>query len=73
MFDDIVAVELRAVAGAMYPLIDNTFTPDAPPGRSTTCVDTELPWNVSYLDAFPYLDHPVSGFDVRSLSADGRR
>ena len=36
-------------------------------------VDTEMPWNVSYLDRFPYLDHPVSGFDVRSLSVAAER
>ena len=27
------------------------------------------PGNVSYLDVFPYLDHPVSGYDVQPLSA----
>jgi hypothetical protein len=26
------------------------------------------PGNVSYLDVFPYLDHPVSGYDVQPLS-----
>ena len=29
VFDDIVAIELRAIAGATYPLVDQTFTPDA--------------------------------------------
>ena len=28
----------------------------------------DLPWNVSYLDRFPYLDHPRSGFEISSLS-----
>ena len=68
VFDNIVAVELRAVAGATYPLVDSSYTPDAAAGGLFDLVDAELPWNVSYLDAFPYLDHPVSGFDVRSLS-----
>ena len=27
--DDVVAIELRAIAGVTYPLIDKTFTPDA--------------------------------------------
>ena len=68
VIDNIVAIELRAVAGATYPLVDSSYTPDAAAGAIFDLVDAELPWNVSYLDAFPYLDHPVSGFDVVSLS-----
>jgi hypothetical protein len=68
VFDNIVAIELRAVAGATYPLVDSSYTPDDAAGAIFDLVDGELPWNVSYLDAFPYLDHPVSGFDVRALS-----
>jgi hypothetical protein len=30
--DDVVTIELRAVAGATYPLIDPAFTPDAAVG-----------------------------------------
>ena len=29
VFDDVVAIELRAIAGATYPLVDGSFTPDA--------------------------------------------
>ena len=29
VFDDVVTIELRAIAGATYPLVDPTFTPDA--------------------------------------------
>src|SRR2546428_523358 len=29
VFDNVTAVELRAIAGATYPLIDSSFTPDA--------------------------------------------
>jgi Domain of unknown function (DUF4331) len=68
VFDNTVAIELRAVAGATYPLVDSSYTPDAAAGGLFDLVDAELPWNVSFLDAFPYLDHPKSGFDVRSLS-----
>ena len=32
VFDNVVAIELRAVAGALYPLIDHSFTPDAAAG-----------------------------------------
>jgi hypothetical protein len=68
VYDNTVAIELRALAGATYPLVDSSFTPDDAAGAIFDLVDTELPWNVSYLDRFPYLDHPVSGFDVRALS-----
>jgi hypothetical protein len=65
VFDNIVTVELQAIAGATYPLVDPTFTPD---GAATLINDGVLPpGNVSYLDVFPYLDHPVSGFDVLPL------
>ena len=66
--DDVTTIELRAVAGATYPLIDNTFTADAAAGAIYDLQDNALPWNVSYLDAFPYLDHPRSGFEISSLS-----
>ena len=58
MTDNVDAIELRAVAGATYPLVDNTYTADAAAGAIYDLQDTALPWNVSYLDAFPYLDHP---------------
>src|SRR5207247_11371414 len=34
VFAIVPAVELRAIAGVTYPLIDNTFTPDAAAGLS---------------------------------------
>ena len=34
--DDVVTIELRALAGVTYPLIDKTFVPDAAAGRSPT-------------------------------------
>ena len=36
MTDDVVAIELRALAGVTYPLIDTTFKPDAAAGQSPT-------------------------------------
>ena len=70
VFDDVVTIELRAVAGATLPLVDNTFKPDAaagaiydigpvPPPVAPTNPNT-------YLSAFPYLNHPESGFAVPS-------
>ena len=57
--DDVVAVELRAIAGATYPLVAPSFTPDA--AASLLTDGTSAP---SFLSSFPYLDTPHSGFDV---------
>jgi hypothetical protein len=60
--DDVVAIELRAIAGVTYPLIDKSFTPDAAASKLT---DGLTPADVSspYLGTFPYLGVPYSGFD----------
>jgi Domain of unknown function (DUF4331) len=63
--DDIVTIELRAIAGVTYPLIDPKFKPDAAASLVTDGVTP--PGNVSYLKTFPYLDQPVSGYDVKPL------
>jgi hypothetical protein len=67
--DDVVTIELRAIAGAAYPLIDPTFTPDAAVGAVTqglTASDTDqaAKGTEHYLPVFPYLGHPHSGYDV---------
>ena len=60
--DDVVAIELRAIAGVTYPLVDKSFTPDAAAGKLT---DGLTPASVSSpaLGQFPYLGVPYSGFD----------
>jgi Domain of unknown function (DUF4331) len=60
--DDVVTIELRALAGVTYPLVDKSFTPDAAAGVVT---DGLTPADVSspYLDHFPYLGVPYSGFN----------
>ena len=63
VFDDIVAIELRAVAGATIPLVDPTFTPDAAAGILTQGVDPD-PLGDRYLKVFPYLGHPKDGYDT---------
>ncbi len=60
--DDVFTIELRAIAGATIPLVDPTFTPDGAVAVVTDGVNP--PGNVSYLDSFPYLDHPKGGFEV---------
>ncbi len=60
--DDVVAIELRAIAGVTYSLIDKSYTPDAAASKVT---DGLTPANVSAppLSEFPYLGTPYSGFD----------
>jgi hypothetical protein len=60
--DDVVAIELRAIAGAVYNLVDKTFTPDAAADKLT---DGLTPASVSapLLGQFPYLGVPYSGFN----------
>jgi hypothetical protein len=65
VFDDVVAIELRAVAGATYALVDKTFTPDA----AAAAVDdgvTPDDLDVPYLNQFPYLGTPSDGFNTPS-------
>ncbi len=61
-----VTIELRAVAGLTIPLVDKTFTPDGAAGLIND--GTQVLGDVSYLDTFPYLDHPVSGYDTVPLA-----
>jgi Domain of unknown function (DUF4331) len=59
VIDNVVTIELRAVAGATYPLVDPTYTPD---GAAALVADgTEPP--AGFLDRFPYLGVPISGYD----------
>jgi hypothetical protein len=60
--DDVVAIELRAIAVVVYPLIDKTFVPDAAANKLT---DGLTPASVSAppLGQFPYLGVPYSGFN----------
>jgi hypothetical protein len=59
--DDVVTIELRAIAGAVYPLIDPSYVvdavvPDVTDGLTGTSV-TNRP-----LQAFPYLGVPYDGY-----------
>jgi len=61
VFDDVVSVELRAIAGATYPLVNPAFTPDAAAGLLT---DGLTPASVTapFLTSFPYLGVPYDGY-----------
>ncbi len=61
--DDVVTIELRAVAGLTHPLVNPRFVPDA----ATSVIDQGLNSNRvgrPYLNRFPYLGVPISGYDV---------
>ncbi|MEY9845498.1 hypothetical protein ABH940_002576 [Streptacidiphilus sp. BW17] len=61
VFDDVVTVELRAIAGLTYALVDKSFTPDAAAGEITDGLDSSSPEN-PYLSRFPYLGVPYDGY-----------
>jgi hypothetical protein len=61
VFDDVVTVELRAIAGATYPLVDKSYKPDAA-AKAVTDGLTPSSVKARYLDKFPYLGVPYSGF-----------
>ncbi|HEV2370125.1 MAG TPA: DUF4331 domain-containing protein [Acidimicrobiales bacterium] len=69
VFDDVTTIELRAIAGATYPLVDSSYTADAAAGAVTDGLtanagDTTAMGTANYLGSFPYLGTPYAGWDV---------
>lgn len=65
--DDVVGIELRAVAGATIPLVDPTFRVDL----AVNALDDFAPNdNTPLLPSFPYVGLPNSGFAVDPGSAN---
>ncbi|MGH3496231.1 MAG: DUF4331 domain-containing protein [Nocardioidaceae bacterium] len=67
VFDDVTTIELRAIAGLTYALVDPSFTPDAAAGLITqgltsSNTDVTAENTVHYLPGFPFLGTPHSGF-----------
>ena len=64
MFDDVVSIELKAVAGATIPLVDPSYTPDG----AVACglVVRHAPGADRYQDTFPYLGTPHDGYHTPS-------
>ncbi|MBV8528758.1 MAG: DUF4331 domain-containing protein [Candidatus Dormibacteraeota bacterium] len=60
VFDDVVTVELQALAGLLYPKIDSTYKVD---GVVPSVSDGLGPSSTTYSPTFPYLDNPLDGFD----------
>jgi hypothetical protein len=59
VIDDVVTVELRAIAGLTYPLVDPGYVPD---GAASLITDGTTP--PAFLAQFPYLNTPAAGYDV---------
>ena len=69
VFDDVTTIELRALAGVTYALVDKTFTPDAAagaitPGLTSSNKDLTARNTEHYLPTFPYLGTPHAGYDA---------
>jgi hypothetical protein len=63
VFDDIVSIELRAIAGLTYALVNKSYTPDGAAGKLTEGL---TPAADRYQSTFPYLGPPLDGFDTPS-------
>ena len=61
VFDDVVSIELRAIAGVTYKLIDPSYTVDAAAGELTDGL-TPADLGTPYLPRFPYLGVPYDGY-----------
>ncbi|HVA86384.1 MAG TPA: DUF4331 domain-containing protein [Candidatus Saccharimonadales bacterium] len=63
VFDDVVTIEIRAIAGLTIPLVDKSFTPDA---ATSAVTDGVAPDASRYQSTFPYLGVPLDGYDTPS-------
>jgi hypothetical protein len=63
IMDDVVTIELQAIAGITIPLVDKTFTPDK---AIADVSDGVTGAGLTFLPTFPYLGTPYSGYDVPS-------
>jgi hypothetical protein len=59
--DDVVTIELRAVAGLTIPLVDPSFTPD---GAASVVEDGTTNTNAGTTHTFPYLGLPGGGYQT---------
>jgi hypothetical protein len=59
--DDVVTIELRAIAGLTIPLVDKSYTPDAAAGGIT---DGTTNTNAKASENFPYLGLPGGGYQT---------
>jgi hypothetical protein len=64
VFDDVVTIELRAIAGLTYPLVDKNYKPD---GAASLVTDGLTDADTKYQSTFPYLGTPQSGYQTSPL------
>jgi hypothetical protein len=60
--DDVVTIELRAIAGLTIPLVDPTYEPD---GAASAVEDGTSNTNAPLLEEFPYLGLPGGGYQTQ--------
>jgi hypothetical protein len=65
VFDDVVSIELRAIAGLTIPLVDPSYTPDA---AASLVTDGLTDADTTYLTQFPYLGTPQGGYQTSPLA-----
>jgi hypothetical protein len=63
VFDDVVSIELKAVAGATIPLVDSSYKVDGAVGAVSSYL---TPGADRYQASFPYLGTPHDGYDTPS-------
>jgi hypothetical protein len=61
IIDDVVTIEIRAVAGLTIPLVDPSFTPD---GAASAVQDGTSDTNAPTWTSFPYLGTPGGGYQT---------
>jgi hypothetical protein len=66
VIDATTTIELRAIAGATYPLVDKSYEPDEAAGGIT---DGTAPLPFRFQPTFPYIGAPHSGFDFPSTTS----
>jgi hypothetical protein len=65
--DDVATIEVRALAGLTYALVDKTYTPDGAAALVTDFTDQDptvvpVPMGSPFLNMFPYLGVPYDGY-----------
>jgi hypothetical protein len=67
--DDIVAIELRAIAGVTYPLVNRSYVPDAAAGLLTQGIPVPPTDGAGsrYMTVFPYVGTPYDGYDTPAV------
>jgi len=66
VIDDVVTIELRAIAGVTYPLVAPSYKPDAAAGEISDFVPAPPAIGSPPISTFPYLGVPYSGYNEPS-------